>query len=342
MKTSVVHSRLILKSGTSTTDGSIDQKASEEELDSVKDRRMAPKPLLNDLLVAQQRQLIYKARKSVRFNVLPSVFQEDEKKEGEDWGVWKPDKNVDEWTVEDVFKWLSLIDSGSYASWAEKLKQDNVHGECLLSLTRHELKHAYKMPRDKIKTLFEELFELDPLHRMRMEARSAEMKPHRSTLSEGKPQHVHETVLDLENDYVQGDIVWLKKKSLGRGRVCYIGKTSFAVGERVGLELIDTEGEHNGEVDGKRYFRCSEGRGLFVKPSEIEMRGIKIPDNVGRPRIEEASAASYKNLNGRESYYHQMDVAVACQDMDHDWDLSTSSDLESNSSYLSTRSVDGK
>jgi len=330
MKTSVVDTRSILKNATVTSSDAIDGKASEKELDSVKvkDRRIAPKPMLNDLLVAQQRQLIYKARKSVRFNVLPSVFQEDEKKEGDDWRVWKPDKNVDEWTVEEVFKWLSLIDSGSYSGWAEKLKQDNVHGECLLSLTRHELKHTYKMPRDKIKTLFEELFELDPLHRMRMEARSAEMKPHRNIPSKGKPQSLHETVLDLENDYVQGDIVWLQKKSLGRGRVCYIGKTSFAAGEWVGLELIDTEGEHNGEVDGKRYFRCSTGRGLFVKPSEIEMRGIKIPDSVGKPRIEETNSTSFRNLHRGASYYHQMNVAVASQDMDHDWDLSASSDTE--------------
>jgi len=322
---SVVNSHAIFENPPEViSDGSSDEKASDEELTWVEGSRVAPKPILNGLLVAQHRQLINNSRKSVRFNILPSVFQEDEKKGGDNKQVWKPDKNVDDWTVEEVFKWLSLIDSGSYVAWAEKLKQDNVHGECLLSLTRHELKHAYNMPRDKIKILFEELFELDPLHRRRMEARSAETKPHSV-----QPQHLHETVLDLDNDYVQGDIVWLKKKSLGRGRVCYIGNTNFASGEWVGLELVDTEGEHDGEVNGKRYFRCSKGRGLFVRPSEIEMRGLKIPDDVAKPREEQVTSTSRKQLLVGTSYYHQMDVAAAAQDMDHDWELSQSTDLDS-------------
>ncbi|KAI0472281.1 dynactin [Xylaria cf. heliscus] len=49
----------------------------------------------------------------------------------------------------------------------------------------------------------------------------------------------------------------------------FVGQTHFAVGEWVGVELDDDSGKNDGAVQGERYFDCSPGRGMFVRPMTI-------------------------------------------------------------------------
>ncbi|KAK2718191.1 hypothetical protein QYM36_005494 [Artemia franciscana] len=54
----------------------------------------------------------------------------------------------------------------------------------------------------------------------------------------------------------------------------YIGKVQFADGLWLGLEMRNERGKHDGVVKDVRYFTCKQGRGLFVRPSAVTVRGI--------------------------------------------------------------------
>ncbi|KAL4933351.1 putative dynactin [Aspergillus undulatus] len=51
--------------------------------------------------------------------------------------------------------------------------------------------------------------------------------------------------------------------------VRYIGATSFADGEWIGVELNDETGKNDGSVQGERYFECGPGFGMFVRPTVV-------------------------------------------------------------------------
>ncbi|KAI1820021.1 dynactin [Xylaria intraflava] len=51
--------------------------------------------------------------------------------------------------------------------------------------------------------------------------------------------------------------------------VRFVGQTHFAVGDWVGVELEDDSGKNDGAVQGERYFDCSPGRGMFVRPTTV-------------------------------------------------------------------------
>ncbi|CAM9645355.1 unnamed protein product, partial [Phaeothamnion confervicola] len=56
-----------------------------------------------------------------------------------------------------------------------------------------------------------------------------------------------------------------------RGTVGFIGETSFATGEWIGVTLVEQQGKNNGTVNGIRYFDAEENHGLFVKRSQIKI-----------------------------------------------------------------------
>ncbi|XP_034030866.1 kinesin-like protein KIF13A isoform X2 [Thalassophryne amazonica] len=63
-----------------------------------------------------------------------------------------------------------------------------------------------------------------------------------------------------------GEQVWVGKR---RGTVHYVGGVEFAKGIWVGVKLDLAVGKHNGTVQGRVYFRCPPGHGVFVKPSRL-------------------------------------------------------------------------
>lgn len=58
----------------------------------------------------------------------------------------------------------------------------------------------------------------------------------------------------------------------------YQGKTEFADGVWLGVELPGPDGKNDGTVDGKRYFTCPDKHGLFVRPNKATWRGFNATD----------------------------------------------------------------
>lgn len=53
------------------------------------------------------------------------------------------------------------------------------------------------------------------------------------------------------------------------GTVRFIGKTQFAKGDWIGIELDDDTGKNDGAVQGERYFDCEQGYGMFIRPAAV-------------------------------------------------------------------------
>uniref|UniRef100_A0AAV2MDB0 Kinesin family member 13A n=1 Tax=Knipowitschia caucasica TaxID=637954 RepID=A0AAV2MDB0_KNICA len=72
--------------------------------------------------------------------------------------------------------------------------------------------------------------------------------------------------LQLPDWMAPGEQVWVGKR---RGTVHYVGGVEFAKGIWIGVKLDLAVGKHNGTVQGRVYFRCPPGYGVFVKPSRL-------------------------------------------------------------------------
>uniref|UniRef100_A0A671W3G4 Kinesin family member 13A n=1 Tax=Sparus aurata TaxID=8175 RepID=A0A671W3G4_SPAAU len=70
-------------------------------------------------------------------------------------------------------------------------------------------------------------------------------------------------VAQLPDWMAPGEPVWVGKR---RGTVHYVGGVEFAKGIWIGVKL---DMAHNGTVQGRVYFRCPPGHGVFVKPSRL-------------------------------------------------------------------------
>uniref|UniRef100_A0A1A8LY54 Kinesin family member 13A n=1 Tax=Nothobranchius pienaari TaxID=704102 RepID=A0A1A8LY54_9TELE len=73
-------------------------------------------------------------------------------------------------------------------------------------------------------------------------------------------------VTQLPDWMAPGEQVWVGKR---RGTVYYVGGVEFAKGIWIGVKLDLAVGKHNGTVQGRVYFRCPPGHGVFVKPSRL-------------------------------------------------------------------------
>uniref|UniRef100_A0AAR2JXX8 Kinesin family member 13A n=1 Tax=Pygocentrus nattereri TaxID=42514 RepID=A0AAR2JXX8_PYGNA len=71
-------------------------------------------------------------------------------------------------------------------------------------------------------------------------------------------------VAQLPDWMAPGEQVWVGTRS---GTVHYVGGVEFAQGIWVGVELDRAVGKHNGTVQGRVYFRCASGHGVFVRPA---------------------------------------------------------------------------
>ena len=77
----------------------------------------------------------------------------------------------------------------------------------------------------------------------------------------------------------------------GAGVVRFVGTTAFAAGKWIGVELDGRTGKNNGSVQGKAYFSCRDGYGVFVRPA-----GIKIIDVSPRKSLDEQTRGAARVL----------------------------------------------
>ena len=67
------------------------------------------------------------------------------------------------------------------------------------------------------------------------------------------------------SDFFVGQTVELQDGRIATVR--FAGNTYFAPGDWVGVELEDASGKNDGAVQGRRYFECASGHGMFVRPT---------------------------------------------------------------------------
>lgn len=68
-----------------------------------------------------------------------------------------------------------------------------------------------------------------------------------------------------------------------KATVQFIGNTSFAPGDWIGIELEDDSGKNNGTVQGQRYFDCPPGHGMFIRPPVLKIVDESTPRPTARP-----------------------------------------------------------
>jgi len=69
---------------------------------------------------------------------------------------------------------------------------------------------------------------------------------------------------------VSGESVQIRPSNIS-GVIRYVGKTDFAPGNWVGVELDTSQGKNDGSVGGKRYFTCEAKKGMFVKAKNLKL-----------------------------------------------------------------------
>lgn len=63
----------------------------------------------------------------------------------------------------------------------------------------------------------------------------------------------------------------------------FVGRTGFAPGDWVGVELEDASGKNDGSVQGERYFDCPTDHGMFVRPFTITVLADAPPPPPPKP-----------------------------------------------------------
>ena len=82
-------------------------------------------------------------------------------------------------------------------------------------------------------------------------------------------------ILSIEHDissFKIGERVLIGQKM--SGTIQFVGKTMFAPGTWIGVELDLPKGTNDGSLDGIRYFTCEPSHGLFAPPNKVEIRPV--------------------------------------------------------------------
>ena len=69
-----------------------------------------------------------------------------------------------------------------------------------------------------------------------------------------------------------------------KGTIRFIGDATFAKGRWLGLELVENTGKNDGSVNGRRYFQCRPGYGIFLRPETIQAV-LDEPPRVGAEQV---------------------------------------------------------
>ncbi|XP_019605875.2 dynactin subunit 1 isoform X5 [Rhinolophus sinicus] len=84
-----------------------------------------------------------------------------------------------------------------------------------------------------------------------------------------------------------------------RGTVAYVGATLFATGKWVGVILDEAKGKNDGTVQGRKYFTCDEGHGIFVRQSQIQV--FEDGADTTSPETPDSSASKVLKREGTDS-----------------------------------------
>ncbi|KAM5142515.1 dynactin subunit 1 isoform 7-T10 [Callospermophilus lateralis] len=84
-----------------------------------------------------------------------------------------------------------------------------------------------------------------------------------------------------------------------RGTVAYVGATLFATGKWVGVILDEAKGKNDGTVQGRKYFTCDEGHGIFVRQSQIQV--FEDGADTTSPETPDSSASKVLKREGAET-----------------------------------------
>ncbi|KAJ3429434.1 guanine nucleotide exchange factor [Anaeramoeba flamelloides] len=121
--------------------------------------------------------------------------------------------------------------------------------------------------------------------------------------------------------YKIGDSVAIQNKI---GTVKFIGKTGFAPGVWIGIELNQPEGVHDGKLYGKRYFKCNEQHGIFVrvnssylnpKTKKSKKKETISPLSVFSPQISRNKVDNKKELIKRIAFQKYI-ISQYCKEKD--------------------------
>uniref|UniRef100_A0A6Q2ZF36 Kinesin family member 13A n=1 Tax=Esox lucius TaxID=8010 RepID=A0A6Q2ZF36_ESOLU len=104
-------------------------------------------------------------------------------------------------------------------------------------------------------------------------------------------------VAQLPDWMAPGEVVWVGKRS---GTVHYVGGVEFAKGIWVGVQL---DLAHNGTVQGRVYFRCPPGHGVFVKPSRLTPHPMK---STKQPFLQKTLPSGIRKVINRKSRILQL------------------------------------
>jgi len=97
-----------------------------------------------------------------------------------------------------------------------------------------------------------------------------------------------------------------------KGQCKFFGKTQFApAGKWVGLALWEGKGKHDGSIDGKYYFRCKKGKGVFVRPYEIiqevdiEEIGLEVKNMIALENLENIKNKLFSGYPWEQLHKHK-------------------------------------
>ena len=77
-----------------------------------------------------------------------------------------------------------------------------------------------------------------------------------------------------------------------KATVQFVGSTHVASGDWIGIELEDASGKNDGAVQGRRYFECPQGHGMFIRPSALKIIDESTPKPTARPNGKANGAAT--------------------------------------------------
>ena len=109
-----------------------------------------------------------------------------------------------------------------------------------------------------------------------------------------------------------------KEDSMG-GIVRFIGKTTFASGFWVGIELTRGSGKNNGSVNDVQYFKCSADRGIFLRPSQVVVDQVRSQGRIAAEALKRRLAETMEAVDAQLILLETAEAAGGVDDAKQFW-----------------------